>query len=405
MIRNAFAYTLPSGWPWDAVEMSQYLSRRTFQPCGQLDHASCGFVPPREFADLCHNVGGILLFCLQTEERILPAYVVSEHAEQKADELTQLQGYRPGRKQMKELKELTLQELLPQAFTRKRKTFAWIDEAAGLLVIDAQSANRAEDVLSQLRQALDMLPVELLRTENSPTRMMAEWLAIGEAPHGFSIDQECQLVSVTEEGATVRYARHDLHGDDVRDHLAAGKLPKSLALTFNDRVSFVLTEKFEVKRVALLDVLTQGREAADDAVEQFDADFLLHASEIGELMRALIREHGGLLMLEKDDLVQQAAEDARSAFSKLADSVTRDGGSMTITSGDGRVIVGAGNEHDPLYADAKRIVLEQRKPSISLIQRHLRIGYNRAARLLEQMELDGIVSGIKANGTREVLAA
>ena len=78
---------------------------------------------------------------------------------------------------------------------------------------------------------------------------------------------------------------------------------------------------------------------------------------------------------------------------------------MTLSTGDGRVLVGAGNEHDPLYPDAKRIVLEQRRPSISLVQRHLRIGYNRAARLIEQMEKDGFVSAMKADGTREVLAA
>ena len=97
--------------------------------------------------------------------------------------------------------------------------------------------------------------------------------------------------------------------------------------------------------------------------------------------------------------------EVRSAFEKLAEGVAADGGSMTFSTGDGRVIVGAGNEHDPLYPDAKRIVLEQRRPSISLVQRHLRIGYNRAARLIEQMERDGIVSAMRADGSREVLAA
>ena len=57
------------------------------------------------------------------------------------------------------------------------------------------------------------------------------------------------------------------------------------------------------------------------------------------------------------------------------------------------------------YVETKRVVLEQGRPSISLIQRHLRIGYNRAARLIEQMEADGLVSAMRADGTREVLAA
>jgi S-DNA-T family DNA segregation ATPase FtsK/SpoIIIE len=62
-----------------------------------------------------------------------------------------------------------------------------------------------------------------------------------------------------------------------------------------------------------------------------------------------------------------------------------------------------GGEADPLYDQAVEVVLRTRRPSISLVQRHLRIGYNRAARLLEQMEQSGLVSPMQANGNREVL--
>jgi S-DNA-T family DNA segregation ATPase FtsK/SpoIIIE len=65
---------------------------------------------------------------------------------------------------------------------------------------------------------------------------------------------------------------------------------------------------------------------------------------------------------------------------------------------------GADGEADPLYDQAVEVVLKTRRPSISLVQRHLRIGYNRAARLIEQMERAGLVSPMGANGNREVLA-
>jgi len=64
---------------------------------------------------------------------------------------------------------------------------------------------------------------------------------------------------------------------------------------------------------------------------------------------------------------------------------------------------GQGSEADPLYDQAVAIVLKTRRPSISLVQRHLRIGYNRAARLIEQMERAGMVSPMGAAGNREVL--
>ena len=65
---------------------------------------------------------------------------------------------------------------------------------------------------------------------------------------------------------------------------------------------------------------------------------------------------------------------------------------------------GGGNgESDPLYDQACEIVLKTRRASISLVQRHLRIGYNRAARLIEQMERSGVVSAVSGGGNREVL--
>ena len=70
----------------------------------------------------------------------------------------------------------------------------------------------------------------------------------------------------------------------------------------------------------------------------------------------------------------------------------------------GDLLEGGGDaESDPLYDQAVAIVLKTRRPSISLVQRHLRIGYNRAARLIEQMERAGLVSPMQTNGNREVL--
>jgi len=79
-------------------------------------------------------------------------------------------------------------------------------------------------------------------------------------------------------------------------------------------------------------------------------------------------------------------------------------GEASVGSGD---LLGGGEagggESDPLYDQAVEIVLRTRRPSISLVQRHLRIGYNRAARLIEQMEIAGLVSPMQSNGNREVI--
>ena len=80
-----------------------------------------------------------------------------------------------------------------------------------------------------------------------------------------------------------------------------------------------------------------------------------------------------------------------------------EGGAATGENDEGAGVEGGDAESDPMYDQAVAVVLKTRRPSISLVQRHLRIGYNRAARLIEQMERAGMVSPMQTNGNREVL--
>ncbi len=79
-----------------------------------------------------------------------------------------------------------------------------------------------------------------------------------------------------------------------------------------------------------------------------------------------------------------------------------EGGTVDGEDGDG-LVGDAGSEKDPMYDQAVEVVLKNRKASISLVQRHLKIGYNRAARLVEDMEKAGLVSSMSGSGQREIL--
>lgn len=113
-----------------------------------------------------------------------------------------------------------------------------------------------------------------------------------------------------------------------------------------------------------------------------------------------VRVHGAFV---SDDEVHRVVDHLKSQGEPnyvegiLEGGVAEDGDTMMSLDG------GAGNESDVLYDQAVAIVLKNRKASISLVQRHLRIGYNRAARLLEQMEQSGLVSTMQSNGNREIL--
>lgn len=203
-------------------------------------------------------------------------------------------GRKLGRKELRDLKEDTIGELLPRAFSRYRATFAWIDPVAGWLVIDAASPKKLEEIVEVLRRSLDEFPVAPLKTQVSPVTSMTEWLVGGDGPHGFTVDQDCELRSQQDEKSTVRYARHPLDTQEIRNHIAQGMQPSRLALTWQDRISFVLTDKLEVKRVVFLDVVKSEAGADQESEEeQLDADFALMTGQLGKFLPDLVAALGG----------------------------------------------------------------------------------------------------------------
>lgn len=300
--KNIQLFRLPIPWAIDLANLEEQLERGPFSKCPSNQPMSRGWISPRKDGAIVFALNRQWLLDLRVQERLLPSSVVNDEVKERAEAMEAQQGYAPGRKQLKELRERVTEELMPRAFTRSRNTFAWIDPVNGWLAIDAGSYSKAEEVIEHLRHCLDDFPIKPVLTQFSPTSAMADWLAGGEAPDGFTIDRDCELEAVGEEKAKVSYRRHPLEGEQVREHLAAGKLPTKLALTWNDRISFVLTEKMEIKRLAFIDLLKEEAEkSAEHADEQFDADFALMTGELSRFLPALIDALGG----EVADLAEQ----------------------------------------------------------------------------------------------------
>jgi len=308
--KNLQLYHLSPEWPITTFAMREQLAKKIFQPCGSQDHESRGWVPPFDGGELVHAIGFNWLVCMQVEAKLLPPAVINKEADKRAAEIEEQQGFKLGRKAMKELREQVATELLPRAFTRIRKTYAWINVQAGWLVVDAASERKAEDVLELLRHSLDTFPLALLRTERSPMSAMADWLG-GEALEGFTIDQDFALQSIAEDRARATFKGHDLEDTHVAEHLEAGRLPIKLAMTFDDRISFVLTDRGALKRIDFLGVI-RDQVAADeheDAQALFDAEFALMTGELLRLLPAIVAAMGGELA-RTPDLIDNAKEQA-----------------------------------------------------------------------------------------------
>jgi recombination associated protein RdgC len=291
--KNLQIFRLPSPWKVDIEKLTMQLGSQSFASCGSSEPQSEGWDSPRSNDQLIHSVNQQLLLMLSNEKKLLPSSVINQVTKARAQEIEEQQGFAPGRKAMKDLKERVTEELLPRAFSVKRHTWVWIDPVNGWLVVDSSSPTKADDVIKLLLKC-DKIPVENLRVNMSPQAAMTDWLAGNEAPRGFTIDQDTELRAHTEDKATVRYVRHSLDPEDIQRHIASGKQCTKLALTWNDRISFVLTETMAIKRIKPLDILdedTDKRTADED--ERFDADFTLMTAELSKMLADLVEALGG----------------------------------------------------------------------------------------------------------------
>ena len=163
------------------------------------------------------------------------------------------------------------------------------------MLIDTTSGARADEVIGLLAKSLDGLPLEPLRLAQSPARSMTTWLVDDEAPHGFTIDQDTELKATGESRAAVRYVAQSIEAEAVKKHVDEGKQCTRLAMTWRDRISFVLTEPLALKRIAPLDVVREGEgdTVSDDARARFDSDFALMAGELAGVLGDLVDALGG----------------------------------------------------------------------------------------------------------------
>lgn len=291
--KNLQIYRLPAPWNFSPEQMEEALQSQAFTPASSNELLRQGWDSPRGNGKLVHVVNKQMLMMLGTEKKLLPSSVINQVAKARAAELEEQQGFPPGKKAMKELKERVADELLPRAFSIRGNVWTWIDPVNGWLVVDAASPSKADDVIKLLLKAVDKLPLESLRVQQSPVAVMTGWLQSDEAPYNFTIDQDTELRATGESKAAVRYVRHTLEADEVRRHIAAGKQCTRLAMTWDSKISFVLTESLAIKGVKALDVISEKESSTKNDEERFDGDFMLMTGELNKLMADVVEALGG----------------------------------------------------------------------------------------------------------------
>jgi recombination associated protein RdgC len=251
---------------------------------------------------LVETINRQLIVRLCTERRPVPASAIKAAVEERIEKYKQETGReRVGAKIKKEFREEVLVDLMPRAFTKQSSTTLWLDPVNKFIVVDSGSLTGADKVVSLLVEALSSVPgaaglkAQPVQTSQSAAASMAHWLSSQEAPVGFTVDRDCELKMPDDEKSTVRYSRHTLEIDEVAKHIAAGKVPTQLAMTWNDRVSFMLSDAGQIKKLKLLDVVLDGIGDKGKDDDGFDTDAAILTGELSAMIPDILEALGGEL--------------------------------------------------------------------------------------------------------------
>ena len=297
LFKNIVVYRIGPAWTPPAFDrLEAELQRLAFQPCEPTQERSAGWVPPRgtDNGAMVESVAGQWILKLAVERKAVPGGAVRTELEARCKAIEAERGRKPGRKEKAELKDEIVRSFLPRAFSKRTSHVLWLDAQQRSLVVAAGSAKAAEPVVKALVDVMaelgHVLPLSPLSTSLAPATAMAEWLSTKQPPAGFSIDRDLELKHPGEDRSVVRYARHSLELDEIGQHIQEGKLPAQLALTWNDKVSFVLTEQLAIRKIDI-----RGVEDAPKGEDGFDADAAIATGELSALLPELLASLGGEL--------------------------------------------------------------------------------------------------------------
>ena len=295
--KNLRVYRLNKPFELSPEELNEKLDEHEFQPCGKLDPQRSGWVMPlgRHGSEFVHAVSGNIVVAFKQEDKILPSSVIKEHLDERVLAISEQESRHVSRKERDAIKDEVIFSLLPKAFTKSNICFAYIAVRENLIVVNASSAKRAEDLLTALRESMGSLSCVPLTPKQAPTSVMTSWLRNRSAEANFEVAEECELAA-PKDGRVIRCKNQDLTADEVISHLDAGMVVNKLALIWKEGVQFVLDDQFAIKRLRFEDVIREKAEIsnAETAAEEFDQEFAVMVVELAGLISDLTSAFGGV---------------------------------------------------------------------------------------------------------------
>jgi len=295
--KNLRIYRLTKSIDHSPEELNQALAKFEFKPCGNLEPVKYGWTPPlgRDGSEYVHCANGYMMVCAKRQEKVLPSSIVKEVLDEKVADIAAEEARFVGRTEKQSLKEEIIFSLMPKALVKSSYDFAYIDTQNQLIIVNTSSANRAEALLSALREALDSLKVIPLIPLNTPREVLTSWLTSGRVPEGIEVGEECELSSLNE-GRSVKFKHQDLWVKEIGHHIDSGLQVAKLAVSWKDNIECIIDDQFCFKRIKYGSQITEQADDhnSDTAAEQFDIEFSIMTLELSDFIKAMSSAFGGI---------------------------------------------------------------------------------------------------------------
>jgi recombination associated protein RdgC len=272
-------------------KIAQLLEPLGFTSCLPSMHSSIGWAAPIDIdnASLVHGMNGYMMICLQVEEKILPATVVRQELNDKIKQRELTDDRKIRSKEKLSMKDEIIMTLLPRAFTKMSRVYAYIDTKKNWLILGTTNAKKTEDFISLFKKSVSEHIKSFEINKVSP--ILTHWLKNQSYPREFSVEKTCLLQDPEQQNRIIRCQQQDLFASSIQSIIKDGCEVKQLAICWQDRVTFMLAEDFSLRSIQYQeDILMAVKEMdSETAQQQFDADFFIMTETLSALVTDLLK--------------------------------------------------------------------------------------------------------------------